>query len=88
MILILRVTEVTFPYIIFDLEMLIVASIFNDPDSSQSLKLMHCWVSGETLLCAAPPPADCNLPPLSGAGSLRSPKFVRRDSILFSSNLS
>ena len=34
------------------------------------------------------PPADCNLPPLSGAGSLRSPKFVRRDTILFSSNLS
>ena len=35
-----------------------------------------------------PPPANCNLPPLSGAGSLRSPKFVRRDTILFSSNLS
>ena len=35
-----------------------------------------------------PPPADCNLPPLFGAGSLRSPKFVRRDTILFSSNLS
>ena len=35
-----------------------------------------------------PPPADCNLPPPSGAGSLRSPKFVRRDTILFSSNLS
>ena len=29
--------------------------------------------SGETLHSAAPPPADCNLPPLSGAGSLRSP---------------
>ena len=42
--------------------------------------------SGETLLNQ--PPADCNLPPLSGAGSLRSPKFVRRDTILFSSNLS
>ena len=35
-----------------------------------------------------PPPADYNLPPLSGAGSLRSPKFVRRDTILLSSNLS
>ena len=34
------------------------------------------------------PPADCNLPPLSGAGLLRSPKFVRRDTILFSANLS
>ena len=39
-------------------------------------------------LCSPPPPADCNLPPLSGAGSLRSPKFVRPDTILFSSNLS
>ena len=35
-----------------------------------------------------PPPADCNLPPLSGAGSLRSPKFVRRDTILFKAQIS
>ena len=38
---------------------------------------------GERVLCLVPvakryfvpPPADCNLPPLSGAGSLRSPKL-------------
>ena len=35
-----------------------------------------------------PPPADYYLPPLSGAGSLRWPKFVCRDTISSSLNLS
>ena len=39
-------------------------------------------ISGETLLCAAPPPpADCNLPSLYEAGSLRPAKFVGRGTI-------